>query len=158
MANVPTKGQIEFNSIIGQNIAAVMEKQNLTDEQLSKMIDENRVNITRYRNGQRQCPTVVLKRIAEACNVSVDFLFGLSPVMTKNPDYQNACNLTGLNERAIQCLQQYPVCCGIDKKIINEILCNKNFYIIAKVLCATKKKKNNCVEISSAMSGQNRKE
>lgn len=91
MANVPTKGQIEFNVIIGQRIAAVMEEQNLTDEQLSKMIDENRVNITRYRNGQRQCPTVVLKRIAEACNVSVDFLFGLSLTMINNINFQKSC-------------------------------------------------------------------
>lgn len=134
MANVPVKGQTEFNAAIGQNIAKVMVERNLTDEQLSKMIGEKRLNITRYRNGQRQCPTVVLKRIADACNVSVDFLFGLSPTMTRNPDFQNACNLTGLDEKAITRLQMEPIAWQIDKEVINEILCNRDFYKMAKAI------------------------
>lgn len=149
MANVPVKGQTEFNTYIGQRIAQVIEERGLTDEKLAKMIiverdltdkqlkkeiEKTRISITRYRNGQRQCPTVVLKRIAEACNVSVDYLFGLSPTMTNDPDFQNACNLTGLDEKAITRLQMEPRAWQIDKEVINEILCNRDFYKMAKAI------------------------
>ena len=101
MGNVPVKGQNDFNVVVGQQISAVMYYRNLTDEklatmivdqnltgeQLKKEIEKTRVNITRYRNGQRQCPTVVLKKMAEACDVSVDFLLGLSPTKKSAVNY-----------------------------------------------------------------------
>jgi transcriptional regulator with XRE-family HTH domain len=101
---------------------------------MAKATGLSRQTIGFFYNGERLPNFENLSMICKTCNVSSDYLLGLSPTRTNNPDYQNACNLTGLKVHAIQCLQKEPVFWQIDKEIINEILCNVDFYKMAKAI------------------------
>ena len=101
MPNVPPKGQRELDCKIGINIQRAMERAKLTHEQLAEKIGVDRVNITRYANGQRQCPTVILSKIADACHVSVDYLIGRSRTRIENASVAAFCNFAGLSEDAL---------------------------------------------------------
>lgn len=62
-----------------------------------------------YLNGDRIPDALTLKQIAQACDVTSDFLLGISDIPSNNPDIKNAITITGLSEKAIQTIQQLKV-------------------------------------------------
>ena len=54
-----------------------------------------------YCNAERIPDALALKEIAKKCNVSADWLLGISDTMSPNPDLQEVCEYTGLSEDAI---------------------------------------------------------
>lgn len=107
MANVPPPGQEELDKKIGIRIQQAMIYKNFTDDELAKIINVNRVNITRYRNGQRQCPTSVLVKIADACDVTADFLLGITDVPNRDIRFQSVPAITGLSAEATRILNEW---------------------------------------------------
>lgn len=57
-----------------------------------------------YLNGNRIPDILTLRQICEECNVSADYLLGLSDVKSSNLDVKAAVELTGLSEASIQYL------------------------------------------------------
>lgn len=54
-----------------------------------------------YCNGDRLPDVITLIQIAEKCNVSTDYLLGLTNVQTPNTNVKTICEYTGLNESTI---------------------------------------------------------
>lgn len=98
-----------------------------TQDEFAKFLGISRPTVGFYENGTRLPDALVLKQIAEKCNVSADWLLGLS-------NYQDTetANLTaediGLSETAVSVLQQYHQI-GTNKVIetINALLENDPF-------------------------------
>ena len=107
MSNVPPEGQTELNQTIGLNIQKAMEEKHFTHAQLADATGIDRISITRYCNGQRQCPTVLLVKIANALDVNLDFLVGTLSTMSTDITVAEICKYTGLSEKAISVLHEY---------------------------------------------------
>lgn len=67
-----------------------------------KKIRISRPTVSLYENGERIPDAEVLRNIAEYCNVSADWLLGLSDIQTANEDMKTAQRVTGLSEKAIE--------------------------------------------------------
>lgn len=57
-----------------------------------------------YYNGDRIPDALKLKEIAEKCNVSADWLLGLSNVKSNDGSIKSVCEYTGLSEQAVESL------------------------------------------------------
>ena len=73
---------------------------NKTQDDFAKFLGISRPTVGFYENGTRLPDALVLKQISEKCNVSADWLLGLSDVDSSNSDIQTVCKFTGLSERA----------------------------------------------------------
>lgn len=63
---------MQTNQIIGKNIAYLRGNMQLTQADLATYLDENRVEISYYENGQRTIPMEKLDRLAELFGVETD--------------------------------------------------------------------------------------
>lgn len=79
----------------------------MTLDQFSKKLEMSRATVGFYAAGQRIPDALGLKKIAEKCNVSADWLLGLSNEPSNDIDIKRACKFTGLNQEAIKNLLQY---------------------------------------------------
>lgn len=70
----------------------------MTLEQFSKKLEMSRATVGFYAAGQRIPDALGLKKIAEKCNVSADWLLGLSNIRTLDIDIKQMCRYTGLSE------------------------------------------------------------
>lgn len=75
-----------------------------TQAEFADFIGISRPTIGFYENGERLPDALVLKTIAEKCNVSSDWLLGLSDVKTSNYNIKEVNSLTGLSEKNIRLL------------------------------------------------------
>ena len=76
-----------------------------------------------YCNGDRIPDAVVLRQIASKCEVSVDWLLGLSNEQTLEAKVRQICNYTGLSEKAIERLHRLQ-CSEEDPKPAIELIDN----------------------------------
>lgn len=76
-----------------------------------------------YCNGDRLPDVITLMQIAERCNVSTDYLLGISDIKSSDVDIQKACEITGLSENAIYVLQDST--CASDA--LNTFLLERDF-------------------------------
>lgn len=60
-----------------------------------------------YINGDRIPDIQTLRQICEKCNVSADYLLGISGIKSPNPQIQDTIELTGLSESTIGTLSFY---------------------------------------------------
>ena len=63
---------------IGENIRYYRKRRNLTQEKLAELADINEKLISFYETGKRNTPIINLISIAEALNVTLDELCGVS--------------------------------------------------------------------------------
>lgn len=100
----------------------------LSQEEFSKKIGINRTTLINYLFGKREPQILVLKQIAEECEVSADYLLGLSNCRSLKDDEKTACFTTGLSENTISQLKSNPCAIrfidslfenGFDKEIID---------------------------------------
>lgn len=77
---------------------------NLTQGQFAKKLGISRPTVGLYESGARIPDALVLHNIAEKCEVSADWLLGLSDVRSENGDVRGVCNYTGLSEKAVNYL------------------------------------------------------
>lgn len=73
----------------------------------SNFIGIARATVGFYENGDRLPDALVLKKIAKKCNVSSDWLLGLSDVKKPHATVSAICQETGLSERAVDHLLYY---------------------------------------------------
>lgn len=69
-----------------------------TQAEFADFLDLSRPTVGLYESGQRIPDAKVLKRIAEKCGVSADFLLGLTTVESSSLSIRQICDLTGLSE------------------------------------------------------------
>lgn len=79
----------------------------MTLEQFAKKLGMSRATVGFYAAGQRIPDALGLKKIAEKCNVSADWLLGLTNIQTNDTDLRNVCEYTGLSEETISELSLY---------------------------------------------------
>ena len=77
----------------------------MTQGQFAKKLGISRPTVGLYESGARIPDAEVLKDIAERCNVSADWLLGLSDVASPDITVQAVCRETGLSEKALSALQ-----------------------------------------------------
>lgn len=78
----------------------------MTLEQFAKKLGMSRATVGFYAAGQRIPDALGLKKIAEKCNVSADWLLGLSNTREMTPEIKQICNYTGLKEESIKTLHE----------------------------------------------------
>ena len=67
----------------------------------AKTLGTSRQSLGYYLNGERIPDALMVRQIAERCNVSADWLLGLSDVRTQDTDLKEICAYTGLSDTAI---------------------------------------------------------
>ena len=75
--------------------------ENETQEEFGNRLGLSRNTIAQYLNGHRIPDSITLKQICERCNVSADWLLGLSDVKKPDTDLKAVCEYTGLSEEAV---------------------------------------------------------
>ena len=70
----------------------------------AEFIGTSRANIGFYENGDRVPDAVTLVKIAQKCNVSADWLLGITEIQSKRLDIKEVARATGLSERATETL------------------------------------------------------
>ena len=68
----------------------------MTLDQFASRIGISRNTVGLYASGARIPDAVILSQIAAACDVSADYLLGLTDVMTTATDVRSVCDYTGL--------------------------------------------------------------
>lgn len=94
----PIKQSSPFNNVF--RLLTSSETQQVS----AKKIGTTRQNVGRWLNSKN--PTtpdiVTLSKIADAYNVSTDYLLGRTPVKTADVDKKRVCDLTGLSQDAVE--------------------------------------------------------
>lgn len=78
-----------------------------TQKEFAEFLELSRPTVGFYENGTRLPDALVLCQIAEKCNVSSDWLLGLTDDKTVDADVRQVCNYTGLCEDAVKSLNGY---------------------------------------------------
>lgn len=90
--------------VFSERFELLRKERNLSNTDFAKFLGMSRQTVGFYLNGERVPDALTLIKIAEKCNVSADWLLGLSDVTTTTGDIKQACNLTGLSQEAVECL------------------------------------------------------
>lgn len=77
---------------------------NMTQNEFADMVGLSRATVGFYHHGDRIPDAAVLLKIAEECDISVDWLLGLSDAKTRDATVQSVSAYTGLPESVIEAL------------------------------------------------------
>ena len=89
--------------IFTKRFRELQDKRSNTD--FADFLGLSRQTVGFYCNGDRLPDVITLIQIAEICNVSTDYLLGVTDIKSTDVDIQKACGITGLSEDAIYILQ-----------------------------------------------------
>lgn len=67
-------------STLGKRILKLLNEKNITQKELARMVGTTEVSIGRYVNDKREPSATMLSAIANALNVSTDYLLGLPDI------------------------------------------------------------------------------
>ncbi len=73
-----------------------------TNTEFSVFLGLSRQTVGFYCNGDRLPDAQILRDIAERCNVSTDWLLGITDVKNRNAEIQQICNHTGLSQVSVE--------------------------------------------------------
>ena len=73
----------------------------MTLQEFADKLGMSRATVGFYAAGKRIPDALGIKTIAEKCNVSADWLLGLSAVKSLDTDCKSVCNYTGLSEESV---------------------------------------------------------
>ena len=115
---------------------------NMSNTEFAEFLDISRQTVGFYCNGERITDALGLKKIAEKCNVSADWLIGLSDIKSIDQDVKVACEYTGLTEEAVETLRSFT---NINENlknrtikrirwIINEIVPSNDFFHLLRTI------------------------
>ena len=115
---------------------------NMSNTEFAEFLDISRQTVGFYCNGERIPDALGLKKIAEKCNVSADWLIGLSDIKSIDQDVKVACEYTGLTEEAVETLRSFT---NINENlknrtikrirwIINEIVPSNDFFHLLRTI------------------------
>ncbi|MBD5152263.1 MAG: helix-turn-helix transcriptional regulator [Oscillibacter sp.] len=98
-----------------------------SNTEFAEFLGISRQSVGFYLNGDRIPDAVTLIKIAEKCDVSSDWLLGLSNVQDRSAELQQVCNYTGLSSHAVRNLHilssldgEYPAVKLFSIRLINE--------------------------------------
>lgn len=94
----------------------------MTQQQVADKVGVSRQNVGLWIKGATVPDIFTLPKIAEAFNVSTDYLLGRTEIKSVDEDVQVACKVTGLSERTINSLQEMRVAFLIDNGGLSETL------------------------------------
>lgn len=77
-----------------------------TQQKLADLIGQSRQTVGNYMCGERIPDVETLYNIADKCNVSADWLIGLSDVRACDDDIKTACRYTGLSEENAKAIRR----------------------------------------------------
>lgn len=105
-----------------KRLRALRLENNLTIEEFANMVGISKSSVGYYENQNRVPDIVVVGRIADALNVSTDYLIGRSDARTKEPKLKSICDKIGLSDKAANMLARL-------KKDADSRLCIINFLL-----------------------------
>ncbi len=88
-----------------ERLEALRKEHDLSNTDFAKFLGMSRQTVGFYLNGDRIPDMLGLKQIAEECNVSADWLIGLTDEQTPDVSARAACEYTGLTQKAVEALQ-----------------------------------------------------
>lgn len=78
-----------------------------TNTEFADFLGLSRQTVGFYCNGDRLPDVITLRQIAKKCNVTADWLLGLTDVAAPESDKRSICDYTGLNEDSIEFLHTF---------------------------------------------------
>lgn len=121
----PKKGKCAFTEIFYKLIGSE------TQQQSADKIGVARQNIGKWTSGETTPDIVTLGKIADAYNVSTDYLLGRTTVKSPSVELTEVCNYTGLSEKSVENLRAIK-----DHQLNANLLIEKNnFEDIVEHLC-----------------------
>lgn len=106
----------------------------MTLQEFADKLGMSRATVGFYAAGQRIPDALGVKAIVEKCNVSADWLLGLSNVQSTNGEVKQVCKYTGLSESTIRLLRslhnQEQITTIIDKIISHNLFREIADYIL----------------------------
>lgn len=100
--------KVAAKSVFSERLKAEREKKGQTQEQFARSltsiygISTSRGSISFYEKGERSADIEFIAAVADYCQVSADYLLGLSSIESVIPTLQSACSYTGLSEQTIR--------------------------------------------------------
>ena len=91
----------EFSMGLKEKLLELRKSQKMTQIEFANFVGVSSSSIGLYETGERIPDAEILFRIATKCNVSADYLLGISNVKTTEPKPKSICEYTGLSEAAI---------------------------------------------------------
>ncbi len=117
---------------------------NMSNTEFATFLELSRQTVGFYLNGDRIPDALSLRQIAEKCEVSVDYLLGLTEIKTTETDIKSICETTGLAEGTVLFLKKLrnhdkPRYSFFFAQLIDELVCNERdvLQIDSDVLRAT---------------------
>lgn len=123
---------------IGERLEDLMKEKNITSKELSKLVSAKGVKLSEatlsdiINNVDKGYSYKIFVEISKQLNVSADYLFGISDVMTSDKDIKAICEYTGLNERSVTLLHQIKSVTKHNKKIsefVNSVIESLSFLL-----------------------------
>lgn len=106
-----------------------------SNTEFSKALGMSRQTIGFYLNGDRLPDVLSLRKIAEKCDVSTDWLLGLTDVTSPDGELQQACKYIGLSENAVKKISRADYSAHeIWKDILSYIIEDDEFFTICHFL------------------------
>lgn len=87
------------------------QERDLSNTDFAKFLEMSRQTVGFYLNGERVPDALTLIKIAEKCNVSSDYLIGLTDIRSPDLNIQAVSKETGLSEK---CLEALRIIHGVD--------------------------------------------
>lgn len=93
-----------------------------SNTEFAEFLGISRQTVGFYWNGDRVPDAVTLVKIAERCNVSADWLLGLSNTKALVGDLKQVCNYTGLPQKAVEYLNSLQLHDGPKNEVAFELI------------------------------------
>lgn len=136
---------METVSKFGERLLKLREEREETQQQLADAIGITRQSLSRYETNERTPNIDLVYNIAKYYNVSADYLIGLSEIQSNDKKIETACEVTGLEEVAIDVLKQRKIeckrCQSFDENsysfniLISLLISNEHFNSAIHYLC-----------------------
>lgn len=84
-----------------------LERKGVTQEQFAETINTSTGALSNYRTGKRLPESKLLPEISKELDVSLDYLFGLTDLKSKNLEHKKINEITGLTDDSIKQLKEY---------------------------------------------------
>lgn len=125
-----------FSQIFGEKLNTALAKRNVSQIELARALgyqDKTANTISYYCAGKRTPNLEQFDKIVGRLDVSADYLLGRTgDVMTRDPDMQKACDVTGLKKESVERLREINFDDGFDntdnlKKIVPGLIASEHF-------------------------------
>lgn len=93
---------MDIRETFADKLKELRTNKKLSQTELAEKLGVSRGSISFYENGERTADIDFVYKAAQFFNVSADYLLGLSPNPTTDPEIKAICNYTGLSDEAVK--------------------------------------------------------